>query len=117
MRPMVTLGPPSLRPINGAIAIRSKGSERRPKLGHTPGIKSGGWAGNALLNCRRRNVDINVSSLGLAINPYHYTKLLVVAMEFIDGLRLAAGKSLLAAHPLNFAFDDGTRPALLKAGQ
>ena len=82
---MVTLGPPSLRPINGAIAIRSKGSERRPKLGLTPGVKSGGWSGNALLNCRRRNVDINLSSLGLGINLWcQYTELLAFAMEFID---------------------------------
>jgi hypothetical protein len=28
--------------------------------------------------------------------------------------KLAAGNSHLAAHPLNFAFDNGTRPALLR---
>jgi len=69
MRPTIRSERPSLRPINGAIAIKSKGSERRPKLGLTPGVECGGWAGNALLNCRRRNVDINLSSLALAIKP------------------------------------------------
>src|SRR6476661_2926609 len=90
MRPMITLGPPSLRPINGAIAIRFKGSERRPKLGLTPGVKSGGRAGNALLNCRWRNVDINLSSFGLAISPIALHKVLAFAMEFIDEQELSS---------------------------